>query len=257
MNFEMAAELCQMEGIQVEAVVIDDDVAVQDSLYTAGRRGVGATVLAEKICGAAAEQGYDSGRVAGLCRRVERQRRARMGMALTSCTVPAAGKPTFELGRRRDGDGHRHPRRAGTRARCPWPRRTRSSQRMAAAIIGDLPFRRGDKVIAMVNGMGGTPLIELYLVYNELAAVPAGPGHHDRPSAWSATTSHRWRWPAARSRCCALDDEMIGAVGRAGAYTRRCAGGYEPWVTRDSDVWPGCEALQGSFAEQPPVSHRA
>ena len=97
MNFEMAAELCQARGIQVEAVIINDDVAVQDSLYTAGRRGLGTTVLAEKICGAAAARGYDLGRVAALGRKVNESGRS-MGMALTSCTVPAAGKPTFELG---------------------------------------------------------------------------------------------------------------------------------------------------------------
>ena len=97
MNFEMAAELCQAQGVEVRAVVINDDVAVEDSLYTAGRRGVGITVLAEKLCGAAAERGYDLARVEALCRKVNRNGRS-MGMALTSCTVPAAGKPTFELG---------------------------------------------------------------------------------------------------------------------------------------------------------------
>ncbi len=97
MNFEMAAELARGEGIEVEAVVIDDDVAVQDSLYTAGRRGVGATVLAEKICGAAAEEKQSLQQVAELCRKVNANGRS-MGMALTSCIVPAAGKPTFELG---------------------------------------------------------------------------------------------------------------------------------------------------------------
>src|ERR1044071_5959829 len=97
MNFEMAADLAGGESIQVEAVVIDDDVAVQDSLYTAGRRGVGTTVLAEKICGAAAEDGRPLADVAELCRKVNANGRS-MGMALTSCIVPAAGTPTFELG---------------------------------------------------------------------------------------------------------------------------------------------------------------
>jgi len=97
LNFEMAADLAREEGIEVEAVVIDDDVAVQDSLYTAGRRGVGTTVLAEKICGAAAEQRRSLAEVAELCRKVNANGRS-MGTALTSCTVPAAGKPTFELG---------------------------------------------------------------------------------------------------------------------------------------------------------------
>src|ERR671932_517440 len=97
MNFEMAADLARGEGIQVEAVVIDDDVAVQDSLYTAGRRGVGTTVLAEKICGAAAEEGKSLSEVAELCRKVNANGLS-MGMALTSCIVPAKGSPTFELG---------------------------------------------------------------------------------------------------------------------------------------------------------------
>ncbi|HZJ28505.1 MAG TPA: dihydroxyacetone kinase subunit DhaK, partial [Solirubrobacterales bacterium] len=97
LNFEMAADLARAEGIEVEAVITNDDVAVQDSLYTAGRRGVGVTVLAEKIVGAAAEEGKDLAAVAELCRRVNAEGRS-MGMALTSCTVPAAGKPTFELG---------------------------------------------------------------------------------------------------------------------------------------------------------------
>ena len=97
MNFEMAAELCQGSGVKVQAVIINDDVAVENSLFTAGRRGVGTTVLAEKICGAAAERGYDLSRLAALCQKVNASGRS-MGVALTSCTVPAAGKPTFELG---------------------------------------------------------------------------------------------------------------------------------------------------------------
>ena len=97
LNFEMAADLAKGEDIEVEAVVTNDDVAVQDSLDTAGRRGVGVTVLAEKICGAAAEEGKSLQEVADICRKVNSQGRS-MGMALTSCTVPSAGAPTFELG---------------------------------------------------------------------------------------------------------------------------------------------------------------
>ncbi len=96
LNFEMAAELAQGEGVKVASVTMDDDVAVKDSLYTAGRRGVGATVLAEKITGAAAAAGAPLEHVADLCRKVNANARS-MGMALTSCTVPAAGKPTFDL----------------------------------------------------------------------------------------------------------------------------------------------------------------
>ena len=96
MNFEIAAELAQAEGIEVASVVIADDVAVKDSLYTAGRRGVGGTVLAEKIVGAAAEAGADLQTVTALCQKVQDNVRS-MGMALTSCTVPAASHPTFAL----------------------------------------------------------------------------------------------------------------------------------------------------------------
>ncbi len=166
MNFEMAAELCQSRGIEVRSVVVNDDVAVEDSLYTAGRRGVGTTVLAEKICGAAAARGYDLERVAALGRRVVANGRS-MGLALSPCTVPAAGKPGFVLGDDEIEMGigiHGEP----GRKRMPLlPARELVAQ-MAEAILADLPFREGDRVIAMVNGMGGTPLMELYLVYGEL-----------------------------------------------------------------------------------------
>ena len=169
LNFEMAAELCQLEGIAVEAVVIDDDVAVKDSLFTAGRRGVGATVLAEKICGAAAERGYDLARVAEICRKVNANGRS-MGMALTSCTVPAVGKPTFSLDDNEMELGigiHGEP----GRKRVHLESAREIVETLAEAVVGDLPFQRGDQVIAMLNGMGGTPLIELYLAYGELARI--------------------------------------------------------------------------------------
>jgi phosphoenolpyruvate---glycerone phosphotransferase subunit DhaK len=174
LNFEMAAELCQAAGIEVRAVVINDDVAVQDSLYTAGRRGVGTTVLAEKICGAAAERRYDLARVEALCRRVNENGRS-MGMALTSCTVPAAGKPTFQLdeGEIEMGIGiHGEPGRERTAAMPAGD----VTARLAAPILADLPFRFGDQAIAMVNGMGATPLLELYLVYAELERILRGAG---------------------------------------------------------------------------------
>jgi len=169
MNFEMAAELCQMNGGKIASVVINDDVAVENSLYTAGRRGVGTTVLAEKICGAAAEQGYDLARLAALCRKVNENGRS-MGMALSSCTVPAAGKPTFELAENEIEMGigiHGEP----GRERTALVSAREITVRMTATIVADLPFVRGDIVIAMVNGMGGTPLMELYLVYQELEQI--------------------------------------------------------------------------------------
>jgi phosphoenolpyruvate---glycerone phosphotransferase subunit DhaK len=166
MNFEMAAELARGEGIEVESVVIDDDVAVQDSLYTAGRRGVGTTVLAEKICGAAAEERQSLGDVAELCRRVNANGRS-MGMALTSCTVPAAGSPTFELGDDEmeigigiHGEPGRERRKLASAAEI--------AETLTTAVVDDLPYGDGDEVLAFVNSMGGTPLIELYVVYGEL-----------------------------------------------------------------------------------------
>jgi dihydroxyacetone kinase-like protein len=166
LNFEMAADLARGDGIEVEAVVIDDDVAVKDSLYTAGRRGVGATVLAEKICGAAAESGASLSQVAELCRKVNANARS-MGMALTSCTVPAAGKPTFELGEDEMEIGigiHGEP---GRERRKIAPA-NEVVELLTKPIVEDLPFGQGDKVLAFVNSMGGTPLIELYVVYNAL-----------------------------------------------------------------------------------------
>jgi dihydroxyacetone kinase-like protein len=167
MNFELAAELAQGEGIEVTSVVIADDVAVQDSLYTAGRRGVGGTVLAEKIVGAAAEEGQDLAAVTALCQRVQDNVRS-MGMALTSCTVPAAGKPTFEIGddEMEIGIGiHGEP----GRERRKLASADEITEALLSPILDDLPFGSGDNVLAFVNGMGGTPLVELYVVYNKVA----------------------------------------------------------------------------------------
>jgi len=174
MNFELAAELARAEGIDVEAVVIADDVAVKDSLYTAGRRGVGGTVLAEKIVGAAAEEGADLATVKALCEKVQDNVRS-MGMALTSCTVPAAGKPTFDIGddEMEIGIGiHGEPGRE-RRKLAPADEITEA---LATPIIEDLPFQSGDRVLAFVNGMGGTPLLELYVVYRKLAEILDGRG---------------------------------------------------------------------------------
>ncbi|MBS1698335.1 MAG: dihydroxyacetone kinase subunit DhaK [Actinobacteria bacterium] len=168
MNFEMGAELAAMDGIEVRSVVVDDDVAVQDSLYTAGRRGVGLTVLLEKIVGAAAEEGQDLAAVADLAARVNGQGRS-MGMALTSCTVPAAGKPTFdlpddqmEIGIGIHGEPGRH--------RVPLAPAKDIAAQLVEPILADMDFT-GSPAIVMLNGMGGSPLIELYLMYGEVAAL--------------------------------------------------------------------------------------
>ena len=166
MNFKLAADDAADEGISVESVLVDDDVAVQDSLYTAGRRGVAATVLLEKIAGAAAERGDDLAAVAGVARRVNERARS-FGVALSSCTPPAAGRPIFELpdgeieigigihgepGRRREALGNAHEIAAV----------------MAEAVLSDLQPASGARVLPFLNGMGGTPQLELYLLYHEV-----------------------------------------------------------------------------------------
>ena len=174
LNFEMAAELAAAEGIEVESVVTNDDVAVQDSLYTAGRRGVGVTVLLEKIVGGFAETGAPLAAVAEMARKVNNQGRS-MGMALTSCTVPAAGKPTFDLGddEMEIGIGiHGEP----GRRRVKLASAAEVTEMLATPIIEDLGLKSGEQVLAFVNGMGGTPLMELYIVFDALHRILHGRG---------------------------------------------------------------------------------
>jgi dihydroxyacetone kinase-like protein len=160
MNFDMAAELVAAES---------DTEVVQDSLYTAGRRGVGVTVLVEKLAGAAAEEGRPLAEVAEIARRVNATGRS-MGMALTSCTVPAAGRPTFDLpdDEMEIGIGiHGEP----GRRRVPLAPAREVAEMLVEPVLADLDMTGGDGVIAFVNGMGGTPLLELYLMYAEVVAV--------------------------------------------------------------------------------------
>jgi dihydroxyacetone kinase-like protein len=174
MNFDLAAELAQAEDIEVASVTIADDVAVKDSLYTAGRRGVGGTVLAEKIVGAAAEGGADLKTVAALCQKVQDNVRS-MGMALTSCIVPAAGTPTFELGddEMEIGIGiHGEP----GRRRVKLAPADEIVEMLVGPILEEGIYSKGDSVLAFVNGMGGTPLIELYIVYRKVHEILEGKG---------------------------------------------------------------------------------
>jgi dihydroxyacetone kinase-like protein len=167
MNFRMAAELAEDEEIQVESVLTNDDVAVEDSLYTAGRRGVGVTVLVEKIAGAKAEAGGALAEVAAVARKVNERGRS-FGVALTSCATPAAGSPTFEIGADEMEFGvgiHGEPGRRREKIRPA----SEIVAEMTEAILGDLAPASGSSLLALVNGLGGTPLIELYVVYNELA----------------------------------------------------------------------------------------
>ena len=174
MNFDMAAELAKGEGTEVESVLTNDDVAVEDSLYTAGRRGVGVTVLVEKICGGAAEDGRSLAEVAELGRRVNSNGRS-MGMALTPCITPGSGEPSFELGANEIEIGigiHGEP----GRFREEIGPASQIAERLVTPIVEDQPFSSGDRVLAFVNGMGGTPLIELYVMYAEVAKLLEGHG---------------------------------------------------------------------------------
>ena len=173
LNFEMAAELVAGE-IEVASVVTNDDVAVQDSLYTAGRRGVGVTVLVEKIAGAHAEAGAPLADVTATAAKVNARGRS-MGLALTSCIVPAAGTPTFVLG---DDEvevgigihgepGRRREKLASVDEMTEW---------LVSPIVSDLGLAKGDTVLAFLNGMGGTPLIELYGTFNSLNKILSGQG---------------------------------------------------------------------------------
>lgn len=193
LNFETAAEMVHAEGIPVQNILVDDDVAVKDSSFTAGRRGVGTTIIMEKIVGAAVEAGHDLDTCADLARKVNRYGRS-MGLALTSCIVPAAGRPTFaigddeieigvgihgEPGQRREklqpvdtvtetltneilnDSGYTRTVREWDRENGTWIERE----------MTDEPLNAGDRVIALVNSMGGTPVSELYAVYRKLAEI--------------------------------------------------------------------------------------
>lgn len=168
MNFQMAAELAGDADIQVETVLVNDDVAVKDSTWTAGRRGTGATVFVEKIAGALAERGASLSEVADIGRKVNATSRS-FAVALTACTTPAAGKPGFDLpademevGVGIHGEPGRRREKLG------------SAKEIVAtaleAILSDLPLAPGESSIVMVNGLGGTPLIELYVLFGEVAA---------------------------------------------------------------------------------------
>ncbi|GAA3032548.1 dihydroxyacetone kinase subunit DhaK [Streptosporangium longisporum] len=205
LNFRMAAELSAEEGVRVESVLVDDDVAVRDSLYTAGRRGTGATLFVEKIAGALAETGAPLAEVARVAREVNARSRS-FGIALSSCTTPAAGRPTFELSDTEVELG------IGIHGE---PGRTRSALRPARELVDlamdalheDLPLS-GD-LLVMVNGMGGTPLIELYIAYAAVADHLAGRGARAaRCLVGNYVTSLDMQGFSVS--VCRLDDELTG-----------------------------------------------
>jgi dihydroxyacetone kinase-like protein len=205
MNFKLAAEDAADEGINVESVLVDDDVAVQDSLYTAGRRGVGATVLLEKIAGASAERGDDLATVSGVARKVNAQARS-FGIALSSCTPPAAGKPIFDLpdGEIEIGIGiHGEP---GRRREPVRPARE-IADLMVEAVVSDLSPESGSQVLVFTNGMGGTPQLELYLLHGEIErALRAAGAEPVRRLVGSYITS--LEMAGASLTLLALDDEL-------------------------------------------------
>lgn len=162
MNFEMAKDMADMEGIKVEAVVVNDDVAVEDSLYTAGRRGIAGTVFVHKIAGAKAEKGASLEEVKKTAEKVIKNVRS-MGMALTSCIVPEAGKANFtlagdevEIGMGIHGEPGTHREKISTADEI--------TEQLVDRILEDMPVAKNEEVAVMINGLSGTPLMELYII---------------------------------------------------------------------------------------------
>jgi phosphoenolpyruvate---glycerone phosphotransferase subunit DhaK len=169
MNFEMAAEMVEAEGINVAKVVVNDDVAVEDSTYTTGRRGIAGTVFVHKIAGALAEQGATLEEVEAVANKVVKNVRS-MGMALTPCTVPAAGKPGFELGENEIEIGmgiHGEPGIEKTQIQSA----DEIAQILLEKILDDLKLEENDKVAVMINGLGATPLMELYIMNKKVSEI--------------------------------------------------------------------------------------
>ncbi len=206
LNFETAAELAMLDDIDIETVLINDDCAVEDSLYTAGRRGVAGTVLVEKIAGAAAEAGLDLEEVAAVARKVNDNMRS-MGLALGPCTVPHAGKPSFDLAEDEIELGigiHGEP---GYR-RGPMESADQLTKELYEKVRDDLGLKKGQRVVALVNGMGGTPESELFIVYRKLAELLAKDGIEvARPLVGDYVTS--LEMPGVSITLLRVDDELL------------------------------------------------
>jgi len=167
MSWDMGREMAEMEGIKIGTVIVNDDVSVEDSLYTVGRRGVAGNFFVIKACGAAAEKGASLEELVALGEKVVSRVRS-MGMALTGCTPPAKGTPIFELAEDEIEMGigiHGEP----GRKRVSYRPVKEIVKEMFDAVAGDIPFKSGDRVALMINGMGGTPISELYIAYREAA----------------------------------------------------------------------------------------
>jgi dihydroxyacetone kinase-like protein len=204
LNFETAADLALAEGIEVRSVIVD--VAVKDSLYTAGRRGVAGTVLVEKLAGARAQAGGGLDEVADLATKVNERTRT-MGVALTPCVVPHAGEPSFTLADDEIEIGigiHGEP----GRERIPLEPADRIVDRLLAAILEDLPYASGERALVLVNGMGGTPQVELFIVFRRVAEALAERGIEvARSLVGNYTTSLEMQ--GVSITLLKLDDELI------------------------------------------------
>ncbi|QTL99573.1 dihydroxyacetone kinase subunit DhaK [Iocasia frigidifontis] len=162
MNFEMASEMAEMDGIEIEQVIINDDVAVEDSTYTTGRRGIAGTIFVHKIAGAMAEKGASLSEVKRVAQKAINNLRSK-GMALTSCTVPSVGKPTFEIAEDEMEVGlgiHGEPGVEKIKIKSA----AEIAENLVDSIVEDLPFKSGDEVALLINGLGSTPLMELYIL---------------------------------------------------------------------------------------------
>lgn len=174
MNFEMAGEMAEMNGIKVAKVIVNDDVAVENSTYTTGRRGIAGTVFVHKIAGAMAERGGSLEEVQRVAEKVIANVRSK-GAALTPCIVPAVGKPNFELAEDEMEVGlgiHGEP---GVR-RTKLMSADKIAEDLVESIVKDLPFRHGDEVAVLINGLGATPLMELYILNKAVAEILNGLG---------------------------------------------------------------------------------
>lgn len=176
MNFEMAADMAEAEGIKVAKVIVNDDVAVENSTYTTGRRGIAGTVFVHKIAGAMADKGGTLEEVEAVARKVIENVKS-MGIALTPCTIPAAGKPGFEIGddEMEIGMGiHGEPGIERTKIKTA----DEIAELLMDKILPELGLAAGDKVAVMINGLGGTPLMELYILNRKVAEILAGQNIH-------------------------------------------------------------------------------
>lgn len=172
MNFEMAAEMAEADGVAVAKVVVNDDVAVENSTWTTGRRGIAGTVFVHKIAGAKAETGADLAEVQRVAEKVIANVRS-MGMALSPCIVPAAGKPSFTLADNEVEIGMGIHGEPGTH-RESLRTADATAEHLVGKILDDLLVNAGEEVAVMINGLGGTPLMELYVVNRKVAALLAG-----------------------------------------------------------------------------------